>query len=121
MPNITYGMILIFGDSAMIKLYASASQTPRSSRSSNFIMQHLEAGIMDQLGQPEKFLIAEVITTKTNDAKVVVDLLKSNIFCRFGVLKALASDQGSHFYNRAMITLLHKYRVVHRVFTAYHP
>ncbi|RDX69447.1 gag-pol, partial [Mucuna pruriens] len=59
----------------------------------------------------------EVIATKTNDAKVVVDFLKSNIFCQFGVPKALISDQGSHFCNRAMSSLLHKYRVVHR--TAY--
>ncbi|RDX96714.1 Pro-Pol polyprotein, partial [Mucuna pruriens] len=63
----------------------------------------------------------EAIATKTNDAKVVVDFLKSNIFCRFGVPKALISDQESHFYNRAMFSLLHKYRVVHRIATTYHP
>ncbi|RDX93516.1 Gag-Pol polyprotein, partial [Mucuna pruriens] len=63
----------------------------------------------------------EVIATKTNDAKVVVDFLKSNIFYRFGVLKALISDQRSHFYNRAMDSLLHKYGVVHRVAIEYHP
>ncbi|RDX98998.1 pol, partial [Mucuna pruriens] len=63
----------------------------------------------------------EAIATKTNDAKVVVDFLKSNIFCRFGVLKALISDQGSHFCNRAMSSLFHKYGVVHRVATVYHP
>ncbi|RDY04767.1 Pol polyprotein, partial [Mucuna pruriens] len=63
----------------------------------------------------------EAIATKTNDAKVVVDFLKSNIFCRFGVPKALISDQGSHFCNRAMCSLLHKYGVVHRIATAYHP
>ncbi|RDY06049.1 gag-pol, partial [Mucuna pruriens] len=63
----------------------------------------------------------EAIATKTNDAKVIVDFLKSNIFCRFGVPKALISDQGSHFYNRVMSSLLHKYEVVHRVATAYHP
>ncbi|RDY03421.1 gag-pol, partial [Mucuna pruriens] len=63
----------------------------------------------------------EAIATKTNDAKVVVDFLKSNIFYWFGVPKALISDQGSHFCNRAMTSLLHKYRVVHRVATAYHP
>ncbi|RDY13058.1 Gypsy retrotransposon integrase-like protein 1, partial [Mucuna pruriens] len=51
----------------------------------------------------------EAIATKTNDAKVVVDFLKSNIFYQFGVPKALISDQGSHFYNRAMTSLLHKY------------
>ncbi|RDY14549.1 gag-pol, partial [Mucuna pruriens] len=63
----------------------------------------------------------EAIGTKTNDAKVVVVFLKSNIFCRFGVPKALISDQGSHFCNRAMSALLHKYWVVHRISTAYHP
>ncbi|RDX65453.1 gag-pol, partial [Mucuna pruriens] len=49
----------------------------------------------------------EAIATKTNDAKVVVDFLKSNIFYQFGVPKAL-SDQGSHFYSRAMSSLLHR-------------
>ncbi|RDX87947.1 hypothetical protein CR513_30517, partial [Mucuna pruriens] len=39
----------------------------------------------------------------------------------FGVPKALISDQGNHFCNRAMATLLEKYGVVHRVATAYHP
>ncbi|RDY06827.1 Tf2-11, partial [Mucuna pruriens] len=60
-------------------------------------------------------------TTKTNDVKVVVDFLKSNIFCQFGVPKALISDQGSHFCNRAMSSILHKYGVVHRIATTYHP
>ncbi|RDX78157.1 hypothetical protein CR513_41613, partial [Mucuna pruriens] len=40
---------------------------------------------------------------------------------KFGVPKVLISDQGSHFYNRAMATLLKKYGVVHRVATTYHP
>ncbi|RDX98250.1 gag-pol, partial [Mucuna pruriens] len=48
----------------------------------------------------------KAIATKTNDAKVVVDFLKSNIFCRLGVLKDLISDQGSHFCNRVMSSLL---------------
>ncbi|RDX72198.1 Tf2-9, partial [Mucuna pruriens] len=59
----------------------------------------------------------EATTTKTNDTKVVVDFLKSNIFCWFGVPKALISDQGSHFYNRAMSSSLHKYGMVHRIAT----
>ncbi|RDY02739.1 Pro-Pol polyprotein, partial [Mucuna pruriens] len=42
-------------------------------------------------------------------------------FMGFGVPKALISDQGSHFYNRSMATLLEKYGVVHQVATAYHP
>ncbi|RDX63160.1 pol, partial [Mucuna pruriens] len=63
----------------------------------------------------------EAIATKTNDTKVVVDFLKSNIFYRFGMPKALISDQGSHFCNRDMSSLLHKYGVVYRIATAYHP
>ncbi|RDX86597.1 gag-pol, partial [Mucuna pruriens] len=63
----------------------------------------------------------EAIATKINDAKVVIDFLKSNIFCRFGVPKALISDQGSHFCNRVMSSLLHKYGVVHKIAIAYHP
>ncbi|RDX98274.1 hypothetical protein CR513_18818, partial [Mucuna pruriens] len=61
----------------------------------------------------------EATATKTNDAKIVVDFLKSNIFCWFGVPKALISDQRSHFYNRAVSALLHKYGVVHRIATTY--
>ncbi|RDY05999.1 Pol polyprotein, partial [Mucuna pruriens] len=59
--------------------------------------------------------------TKTNDARVVVDFLKSCIFCKFGVLKALINDQGSHFCNRVMPMLLSKYRVAHRIGIVYHP
>ncbi|RDX86702.1 pol, partial [Mucuna pruriens] len=42
----------------------------------------------------------EAIATRTNDAKVVVDFLK------FGVSKVLISNQGNHFYNKAMASLL---------------
>ncbi|RDX85028.1 gag-pol, partial [Mucuna pruriens] len=63
----------------------------------------------------------EAMATKANDAKVVVNFLKSNIFHKFGVPKALISDQGSHFYNRDMFFLLEKYGVVHRVAIVYHP
>ncbi|RDX91290.1 gag-pol, partial [Mucuna pruriens] len=63
----------------------------------------------------------EAIATKTNDAKVVVDFLKSNIFYKFGVPKALISDQESHFCNRAMSSLLEMYGMVHRIATTYHP
>ncbi|RDY06391.1 hypothetical protein CR513_09622, partial [Mucuna pruriens] len=57
----------------------------------------------------------EAIATRTNDAKVVMD------FLMFGVPKALISDQGSHFFNRAMASLLQKYGVAHRIAIAYHP
>ncbi|RDX72051.1 gag-pol, partial [Mucuna pruriens] len=63
----------------------------------------------------------EARATKTNDAKAVVDFLKSNIFYQFGVPKALTSDQGTHFCNRVMFSLLEKYGVVHRIATPYLP
>ncbi|RDX90312.1 pol, partial [Mucuna pruriens] len=40
---------------------------------------------------------------------------------KFGVPKALISDQGSYFCNKTMSTLLEKCGVVHRVATSYHP
>lgn len=63
----------------------------------------------------------EAIPTRTNDCRVVEDFVRSNIFCRFGIPRAIISDQGTHFCNRTMETLLNKYGVVHRVSTAYHP
>ncbi|RDY12322.1 Gag-Pol polyprotein, partial [Mucuna pruriens] len=149
MQSTTYRMIRTYGDCVMIKSHAGVFRSSRSSRSSTSITQQLEEAIMDPVGQPEKYLIAgytdppyskmctnssrsvnivdyiskwvEVRATKTNDARVVVDFLKSHIFCKFGVSKVLISDQGSHFCNHAMVTLLEKYGVVHRVAIAYHP
>ena len=63
----------------------------------------------------------EAKPTRTNDAKVVVDFVRSNLFCRFGVPKAIVSDQGTHFCNKSMHALLKKYGVVHRVSRPYHP
>ena len=63
----------------------------------------------------------EAKATRTNDAHVVVDFVRSHIFCRFGIPRAIVSDQGTHFCNRTMQALLKKYGVVHRVSTSYHP
>ena len=63
----------------------------------------------------------EAKATRTNDARVVVDFVRSNIFCRFGIPRAIVSDQGTHFCNRSMQALLKKYGVIHRVSTPYHP
>ncbi|XP_074311480.1 uncharacterized protein LOC141647254 [Silene latifolia] len=63
----------------------------------------------------------EAKATKTDDAKVVGEFLKTNIFSRFGFPKALISDRGTHFCNKAIGALLKKYGVIHKVSTAYHP
>ncbi|CAN6562609.1 unnamed protein product [Malus baccata var. baccata] len=63
----------------------------------------------------------EAKATKTNDSKVVSDFIKSNIFVRFGIPRAIISDGGSHFCNRTFEALLRKYNVTHKVSTPYHP
>ena len=63
----------------------------------------------------------EAIPTKTNDSKVVLLFLKENIFARFGMPRAVISDQGTHFCNRSIEALVRKYGITHKVSTAYHP
>jgi transposase InsO family protein len=64
---------------------------------------------------------SEVKVTRTNDAKVVLDFVRTHIFNRFGIPKAIISYHGTHFCNRSMEALLHKYHVTHRTSIAYHP
>ena len=44
----------------------------------------------------------EAIATRTNDSRVVMSFVRSNIFCRFGIPRAIISDQGTHFCNRLL-------------------
>nr|XP_009803806.1 PREDICTED: uncharacterized protein LOC104249128 [Nicotiana sylvestris] len=62
----------------------------------------------------------EAATLPTNDARVVVGFLKKNIFTRLGIPRAIISDRGTHFCNRAFKKLLEKYNVRHKVATPYH-
>nr|GEW48313.1 reverse transcriptase [Tanacetum cinerariifolium] len=54
------------------------------------------------------------------DARVVCKFLKS-LFARFGAPRAIISDRGTHFCNDQFSKVMLKYRVTHRLFTAYHP
>uniref|UniRef100_A0A151UFE5 Retrovirus-related Pol polyprotein from transposon 17.6 n=1 Tax=Cajanus cajan TaxID=3821 RepID=A0A151UFE5_CAJCA len=63
----------------------------------------------------------EAKPTRTNDAWVVVDFVRSHLLCKFGVPRAIISDQGTHFCNIFMQALLKKYGVVHIISTPYHP
>ncbi|GJS10924.1 reverse transcriptase domain-containing protein [Tanacetum coccineum] len=56
----------------------------------------------------------------TNDARVVCKFLKS-LFARFGAPRAIISDRGTHFCNDQFAKVMLKYRVTHRLSTAYHP
>ena len=55
----------------------------------------------------------EFIATPTNDSKVVIKFLKKNIFTRFSTPRALLSDNGTHFCNEPLESLLKKYGVFH--------
>jgi len=38
----------------------------------------------------------EAIATSNNDARVVMSFVRSNIFCKFVIPRAIISDQGTH-------------------------
>ena len=63
----------------------------------------------------------ETIALPSNDARVVVNFLKKNIFTWFGTPRTIISDGGKHFCNRQFKALLSKYGVTQRVATPYHP
>ena len=55
------------------------------------------------------------------DAKKVIRFLKKNIFTRFGTPRAIVSDEGSHFVNKAFEALMTGYGIKHKIATPYHP
>ena len=57
----------------------------------------------------------EAKATRTNDAKVVLDFIRTQI------PKAIISDHETHFCNHSIEALLCKYHVTHRTSTTYHP
>ena len=63
----------------------------------------------------------EAIPTRTNDTSVVAQFLRSHIFTRFSTPRALIIDRGTHFSNKMVDKVLHKYGVRHRTSLAYHP
>jgi len=62
----------------------------------------------------------EAVATPTKDSTVIIKFLKKNIFTRFGTPRALLSDNGTHFCNKPLESLLKKYGVFHKVATLYH-
>ena len=62
----------------------------------------------------------EAIATSTNHYKEVIKFLKKSIFTIFGTPRALLSDNGTHFCNKPLESLLKKYGVFPKVTTPYH-
>ena len=63
----------------------------------------------------------EAIALPTNRGKDVVRFVKKNIFSRFGVPRAILSDNGVHFQNYQFRSLLEKYGCKFKTGTPYHP
>ena len=63
----------------------------------------------------------EAVDRETNDHKVVLKIVRENIFSRLKVPKAIISDRGSHFCNKPFEKLLKKYEVTYKQATTYHP
>ena len=63
----------------------------------------------------------EAIATPRNDSKTVLKFLHKHIFTRFGVPRAIISDEGTHFDNKLIAKALQRYGVRHKIATAYHP
>ena len=63
----------------------------------------------------------EAIACPINDANTVVGFIQRNVLSRFGALRTIISDEGSHFTNKMFAKLLSRYTVIHVMGLAYHP
>lgn len=63
----------------------------------------------------------EDIVCPTNYSNVVIKSFRKNIFSKFETLRALISDEGTHFMSKQLNNLLTKYRVHHKIATLNHP
>ncbi|XP_028242341.1 uncharacterized protein LOC114420723 [Glycine soja] len=132
-----------FPDEHLMQLHSS-HVTPWFADIVNFIIEsilppHASRSEIDKLKSDAKYYVGddpylwrfgsdqvirrwvEAKATRTKDSKVLMDHVRFNIFGRFGMPRAIISDQGSHFCNRSLECLLQKYGVVHRIATAFHP
>ena len=63
----------------------------------------------------------EALACAKADANSVKRLFNDVVFPRFGIPRAVISDEGKHFVNRQFELLLSRHGVHHKVSTAYHP
>ena len=63
----------------------------------------------------------KAMPTRPTEARTIVKFLRENIFSRYGMPKAIISDQGTHFDNRSFDAFLKNYSIIHCLTTAYHP
>ncbi|KAL4324212.1 hypothetical protein GQ457_11G024820 [Hibiscus cannabinus] len=63
----------------------------------------------------------EAISTPRNDAQTVLKFLNKHIFTRFGVPRAIISDESNHFDNKLIAKATQRYGIKHKIATSYHP
>jgi transposase InsO family protein len=63
----------------------------------------------------------EEIVVKDCSATTVVQFIFDDIITKFGCLKTLTSDQGTHFINKTIESLTQEFEVHHQKSTPYHP
>ena len=63
----------------------------------------------------------EAIACPRNDAITMVGFIQRNILSRFGALRTIINDEGSHFANKVFAKIMSKYRIRHVMGLTYHP
>ncbi|KAK9174912.1 hypothetical protein WN944_026916 [Citrus x changshan-huyou] len=104
-----------------IKLLDDVSQKVKFRISFHSAMNNLVEAISILVAVDYVLKWVEAIPCRTNDHKVVIGFLKSNIVSRFGFPRTIISDGGAHFCNKTFKALLTKYSITHKVATPYHP
>ncbi|XP_057739866.1 uncharacterized protein LOC130956960 [Arachis stenosperma] len=133
-PNIMYGMTSTFGDVVRIKFgnISKKDEIPQQTMLFCEIFDVLGIDFMGPFPNSNGLLYillafdyvskwVEAIPTQTDDANVVLSLVRNNIICCFGSPRAIVSDQDSHFCNKRLTGIMKMYGIIHKVATAYHP
>ncbi|XP_042401233.1 uncharacterized protein LOC121991287 [Zingiber officinale] len=120
--------VIIFSDHAALKyLLKKPDAKPRLIKWM-LLLQEFDVEIRDRSGKEN--LVADHLSRieRDLDHSTIDDDFRDEQLLQlqgespwFGVPRAIISDQGSHFCNRHMKALLHKYGVTHKVSTSYHP
>ncbi|XP_042396548.1 uncharacterized protein LOC121986661 [Zingiber officinale] len=120
--------VIIFSDHAALKyLLKKPDAKPRLIRWM-LLLQEFDVEIRDRSGKEN--LVADHLSRIEGDLdhSAIDDDFRDEQLLQlqgespwFGIPRAIISDQGSHFCNRHMKALLHKYGVTHKVSTSYHP
>ncbi|XP_015170227.1 uncharacterized protein [Solanum tuberosum] len=63
----------------------------------------------------------EAASYKSVTKKVIVDFVRSNLICRFGVPKSIITDNGVNLNSHLMREICEQFKITHRNSTAYRP